>query len=103
MPVATLADLRGVTPWLWVICARALFRSMHGLWRKGRDDPNSWLGWTADAGARLAGGRHLGSKLLPPGSLPAGQRIASQQVHAVGEKVFSVAWRGVGPALGHMG
>jgi len=27
MPVATLADLRGVTPWLWVICARCLRRT----------------------------------------------------------------------------
>ena len=26
-PVATLADLRRVTPWLWVICARCLRRT----------------------------------------------------------------------------
>jgi hypothetical protein len=27
MPVATLADLRGVTPWLWVICEHCLHRA----------------------------------------------------------------------------
>jgi hypothetical protein len=26
-PIATLADLRRVTPWLWVICARCLHRA----------------------------------------------------------------------------
>jgi hypothetical protein len=27
LPVSTLADLRGVTRWLWVICARCLRRT----------------------------------------------------------------------------
>jgi hypothetical protein len=30
MPVASLADLRGVTPWLWVICARCQHRIANG-------------------------------------------------------------------------
>ena len=32
----------------------ALLGSMHGLRRKGRNDPNPGLGWTTGAGARMA-------------------------------------------------
>ena len=33
--------------------------SMHGMRRQGRNHPNPGLGWTTDAGARMADGRHL--------------------------------------------
>src|SRR6516162_7428728 len=90
-PVATLADLRGVTPWLWVICERCLHRAPTALapwiirWalrpraicsvaQRGADnaaararrskyrDGVGCRGQCADGG-----GRHLGScEVLPP-------------------------------------
>jgi len=78
MSVATLAELRGVTPWLWVICERCLHRvstalapwiirwgadaSSNMLRRSARctrcggkgNDPDFRMGWVADARARVA-------------------------------------------------
>jgi len=45
-PVATLADLRGVTPWLWVICERCLHRAPTAL--------APWIiRWGADASSDM--------------------------------------------------
>jgi hypothetical protein len=75
---ATLVDLRRVTPWLWVICGHACIvhlqpsrpgllggvltlqanaapvGTVRAMRRQGRDDPDPWVGWIADAGARVA-------------------------------------------------
>jgi len=37
---------------------------LHGVRRQGCNDPDSRLGWTAGAGARMAEGRHLGAANL---------------------------------------
>src|SRR5262249_23027 len=98
MPVATLADLRRVTPWLWVICARRLRRTptalapwiirwgaeassdmlrrsaMHRVRRQGRNHSNSRLGWTAESAPRVAGDSHVA---LPNLCLPSPFPLAS--------------------------
>jgi len=43
---ATLADLRRVTPWLWVICARCLYRAPTAL-------APSIIRWGADASSDM--------------------------------------------------
>jgi hypothetical protein len=46
MSVATFANLRGVTPWLWVICERCLYRSPTAL--------APWIiRWGADASSNM--------------------------------------------------
>ena len=58
-PIATLAHLRRVTPWLWVYCERcqrvAPFGPMYAMRAQGCDDPATGMGWTAGTGISVAG------------------------------------------------